>query len=303
MKGIILAGGAGTRLHPITRAVCKQLIPVFDKPMIYYPLSVLMLGGIRDICIITTPEDQEHFYRLLGDGSQIGLRFTYIAQPRPEGLAQAFLLSRDFLRNEPCCLVLGDNLFYGHNFSVLMRRYAAITHGATVFGYRVSDPERYGVVSFAADGRAETIEEKPAQPKSHYAVTGLYFYDGRAADLAATLSPSARGELEITDLNNIYLREGSLSVCALGRGVAWLDTGTFESMLQASSFVQAVQDRQGAKIACIEEIAWQNGYITSEQLRVLAESMRKNDYGRYLLDLLDDSGAPEQPHRPAHHPD
>ena len=286
MKGIILAGGAGTRLYPITRAVCKQLIPVFDKPMIYYPLSVLMLGGIRDICIITTPEEQGQFRKLLGDGGQLGLRFTYIVQPKPEGLAQAFLLARDFLRNEPCCLVLGDNLFYGHSFSTLMRQYAGITHGATVFGYRVSDPERYGVVSFDAQGRAETIEEKPAHPKSHYAVTGLYFYDGRVADLAATLKPSPRGELEITDLNNIYLAEGTLSVCAFGRGIAWLDTGTFESMLQASSFVQAVQDRQGAKIACIEEIAWQNGYITDTQLRALAEPMRNNDYGCYLLELL-----------------
>jgi glucose-1-phosphate thymidylyltransferase len=291
MKGIILAGGAGTRLYPITRAVCKQLVPVFDKPMIYYPLSVLMLADIREVCVITTPDDQEQFRRLLGDGGQLGMRFTYIVQPRPEGLAQAFLLARDFLDNEPCCLVLGDNLFYGQNFSTLMRRYAGTTHGATVFGYRVSDPERYGVVSFNEQGLAESIEEKPARPKSHYAVTGLYFYDGRAADLAATLAPSARGELEITDLNNLYLREGTLSVCVLGRGTAWLDTGTFESMLQASSFVQAVQDRQGTKIACIEEIAWQNGSITDDQLRRLAEPMRNNDYGRYLLDLLDNPDA------------
>lgn len=295
MKGIILAGGSGTRLYPITRGVCKQLIPIFDKPMIYYPLSVLMLGGIRDICIITTPEDQSQFRNLLDDGSQLGMHFTYIVQPKPEGLAQAFLLARDFLNNEPCCLVLGDNLFYGHSFSSLMRESAEITHGARVFGYRVSDPERYGVVSFDAQGRAETIEEKPAHPKSHYAVTGLYFYDGRAADLAATLKPSPRGELEITDLNNLYLREGTLSVCAFGRGVAWLDTGTFESMLQASSFVQAVQDRQGARIACIEEIAWQNGYITDDQLRALADPMRKNDYGRYLVSLLDDKAMQPAP--------
>lgn len=287
MKGIILAGGSGTRLYPITRGVCKQLIPVFDKPMIYYPLSVLMLGGMREICIITTPEDQVHFRNLLGDGSQLGMSFTYVVQPKPEGLAQAFLLARDFLNNEPCCLVLGDNLFYGPSFSELMRTHAANSLGATVFGYRVRDPERYGVVAFDAHGKVSSIEEKPASPKSHYAVTGLYFYDGRVADMAASLKPSPRGELEITDLNNLYLREGTLSVCTLGRGVAWLDTGTFESLLQASSFVQVVQDRQGTKIACIEEIAWQNGYINDEELRALAEPMRKNDYGQYLLDLLE----------------
>ena len=287
MKGIILAGGSGTRLYPITRGVCKQLIPVFDKPMIYYPLSVLMLGGIREVCIITTPEDQSNFRNLLGDGSQLGMSFTYVVQPKPEGLAQAFLLARDFLAGEPCCLVLGDNLFYGHSFSALMREYAALKHGATVFGYPVRDPERYGVVSFDADGKAVSIEENPAKPKSRYAVTGLYFYDGRVADLAATLEPSPRGELEITDLNNIYLREGTLSVCTFGRGVAWLDTGTFESMLQASSFVQAVQDRQGSRIACIEEIAWNNGFIDDAQLRALAEPMRKNEYGQYLLELLE----------------
>ena len=287
MKGIILAGGSGTRLYPITRGVCKQLIPVFDKPMIYYPLSVLMLGGIREICIITTPEDQRHFRDLLGDGSQLGLSFTYIEQPKPEGLAQAFLLARDFLNNEPCCLVLGDNLFYGENFSSLMRQHAALIDGAIVFGYRVSDPERYGVVAFDADGKVSSIEEKPVKPKSSYAVTGLYFYDGRVADMAASLKPSVRGELEITDLNNLYLAEGSLSVCTLSRGVAWLDTGTFDSLLQASSFVQVVQDRQGTRIACVEEIAWANGYISDQQLRELAEPLSKNEYGRYLLDLLD----------------
>ncbi len=287
MKGIILAGGSGTRLYPITHGVCKQLIPVFDKPMIYYPLSVLMLAGIREICIITTPGDEINFRSLLGDGSQFGLAFTYVPQPKPEGLAQAFLLARDFLQGEPCCLVLGDNLFYGEKFSTLMREHTALTHGATVFGYRVRDPERYGVVAFDADGKVSSIEEKPARPKSHYAVTGLYFYDGRVADMAATLKPSPRGELEITDLNNLYLREGSLSVCTLGRGVAWLDTGTFESLLQASSFVQAVQDRQGTRIACIEEIAWLNGYISDQQLRMLAEPLAKNDYGRYLLDVLE----------------
>ena len=287
MKGIILAGGSGTRLYPITRGVCKQLIPVFDKPMIYYPLSVLMLGGIREICIITTPEDQRHFRDLLGDGSQLGLSFTYIEQPKPEGLAQAFLLARDFLNNEPCCLVLGDNLFYGENFSSLMRQHAALTDGAIVFGYRVRDPERYGVVAFDANGKVSSIEEKPTRPKSSYAVTGLYFYDGRVADMAASLKPSPRGELEITDLNNLYLAEGSLSVCTLSRGVAWLDTGTFDSLLQASSFVQVVQDRQGTRIACVEEIAWANGYISDQQLRKLAEPLSKNEYGRYLLDLLD----------------
>jgi glucose-1-phosphate thymidylyltransferase len=285
MKGIILAGGSGTRLYPITLGVCKQLIPVFDKPMIYYPLSVLMLGGMRDICIITTPEDQSAFRKLLGDGSRFGLRFTYIVQPRPEGLAQALILAGDFLAGEPSCLILGDNLFYGHNLSELIRTSAALTSGANVFGYRVRDPERYGVVEIDARGRPVSLEEKPARPRSHYAVTGLYFYDGRAPDMAATLAPSARGELEITDLNRLYLREGSLSVTVFGRGVAWLDTGTFESLLQASAFVQAVQDRQGTRIACIEEIARANGYITDDQLRALAEPMRKNEYGRYLLDL------------------
>jgi glucose-1-phosphate thymidylyltransferase len=290
MKGIILAGGSGTRLYPVTLGVCKQLVPVFDKPMIYYPLSVLMLAGMREICIITTPADQPAFRNLLGDGGRLGMRFTYIAQPRPEGLAQALILARDFLAGEPSCLILGDNLFYGHNLSELVRAGAALASGAGVFGYRVRDPERYGVVELDARGRPVSLEEKPASPRSQYAVTGLYFYDGRAPDLAATLAPSARGELEITDLNRLYLREGSLSVTVFGRGVAWLDTGTFESLLQASAFVQAVQDRQGSRIACIEEIAWANGYITDDQLRALAAPMRNNEYGRYLLDLLDISG-------------
>jgi glucose-1-phosphate thymidylyltransferase len=285
MKGIILAGGSGTRLYPVTLGVCKQLIPVFDKPLIYYPLSVLMLAGMRDICIITTPADQPAFMNLLGDGTRLGMRFTYIAQPRPEGLAQALILAGDFLAGEPSCLILGDNLFYGHNLSELIRAGAALTSGAGVFGYRVRDPERYGVVEIDARGRPVSLEEKPANPRSQYAVTGLYFYDGRAPDMAATLAPSARGELEITDLNRLYLREGSLSVTLFGRGVAWLDTGTFESLLQASAFVQAVQDRQGARIACLEEIAWANGYITDDQLRALAAPMRNNEYGRYLLDL------------------
>jgi glucose-1-phosphate thymidylyltransferase len=290
MKGIILAGGSGTRLYPVTLGVCKQLVPVFDKPMIYYPLSVLMLAGIREICVITTPADQPAFRNLLGDGGRLGMRFTYIAQPRPEGLAQALILARDFLAGEPSCLILGDNLFYGHNLSELVRAGATLASGAGVFGYRVRDPERYGVVELDAQGRPVSLEEKPASPRSQYAVTGLYFYDGRAPDMAATLAPSARGELEITDLNRLYLREGSLSVTLFGRGVAWLDTGTFESLLQASAFVQAVQDRQGARIACLEEIAWANGYITDDQLRALAAPMRNNEYGRYLLDLPDISG-------------
>ncbi len=288
MKGIILAGGSGTRLYPITRGVCKQLIPVYDKPMIYYPLSVLMLAGIRDICIITTPADQGHFHNLLGDGSSLGLRFTYIPQPSPDGLAQAFILAKDFLQGEPCCLVLGDNLFYGDSLGPMLEGCASLQKGAAVFGYKVRDPEQYGVVEFDAKGRVLSIEEKPAHPKSRYAVTGLYFYDGRASEMAASLRPSARGELEITDLNNLYLQEGLLSMRMLGRGIAWLDTGSFATMLQASSFVQAVQDRQGSKIACVEEIAWSKGFIDDAQLQRLAAPMSKNEYGRYLLELLED---------------
>ena len=288
MKGIVLAGGSGTRLAPITRGVCKQLMPVYDKPMIYYPLSMLLLAGIRDICIITTPGDQPRFQELLGDGSQFGVCFTYVVQPSPDGLAQAFLLARDFLAGEPCCLILGDNLFYGDRLPTLLRRSANLTAGGTVFGYKVRDPERYGVVEFDADSRVLSIEEKPAKPKSRYAVTGLYFYDGAVADMAATLKPSARGELEITDLNNLYLREGRLKVEFLGRGIAWLDTGTFESLHQASSFVRAVQNRQGLKISCLEEIAYRMGYIDAAALERLAAPMLKNDYGQYLMDILHD---------------
>ena len=290
MKGIILAGGSGTRLYPITRGVCKQLIPVYDKPMIYYPLSVLMLAGIREICIITTSSDQDQFQNLFGDGSQLGISITYIVQPKPEGLAQALLLGRDFLAGEPCCLILGDNLFYGASMPALLQRCAKIKDGGIIFGYKVRDPERYGVVEFDAEQNVISIEEKPAEPRSSYAVTGLYFYDGHASDLAATLKPSARGELEITDLNNLYLQSGKLKVEFLGRGVAWLDTGTFESMHQASSYVRVVQERQGLRIAAIEEIAFRMGYITADALRSLAEPMLKNDYGQYLVDVANDRG-------------
>lgn len=287
MKGIILAGGSGTRLYPITTGVCKQLLPVYDKPMIYYPLSALMLAGLKDIMIISTPDDLPRFREMLKDGSHLGLNLTYMEQPKPEGLAQAFILARDFLAGEPSCLVLGDNLFYGGNLSELLQNCATLQEGGIVFGYKVRDPERYGVVEFDDNQQVVSIEEKPANPKSRYAVTGLYFYDGRAPELAATLKPSPRGELEITDLNNLYLREGKLNVEFLGRGVAWLDTGTFESMHQASSFVRAVQDRQGLKICCIEEISFRMGYIDAEQLKTLAKPMLKNDYGRYLSELAE----------------
>ena len=286
-KGIILAGGSGTRLYPVTRVVSKQLLPVYDKPMIFYPLSTLMLAGIREILIITTPQDAPAFEHLLGDGSQWGLRLAYAQQPSPDGLAQALVIARDFLDGAPSCLVLGDNIFYGHGLTEVLRSANARTAGATVFGYRVRDPERYGVVEFAGDGHAIGLEEKPSQPKSNYAVTGLYFYDANAPDDAAALAPSPRGELEITDLNRRYLERGELMVERLGRGYAWLDTGTHESLLQAANFIETIEERQGLKVACPEEIAFQNGWITRTQLLALAEPLRKNAYGQYLIALAD----------------
>ena len=288
MKGIILAGGSGSRLYPLTLAVSKQLMPVYDKPMIYYPLSVLMLAGIRDIAIVTTPADRDAFQRLLGDGSQWGLAFTFIEQPSPDGIAQVFLLAEEFIAGEPCCLVLGDNIFYGTGPTGLLQEAASITAGAIVFGCHVADPERYGVVTFDANGRAIHIEEKPAKPQSRYAVTGLYFYDGNVAAMAKKLKPSARGELEITDLNNLYLKQGVLQVLVLGRGYAWLDTGTHESLLEASEFVRAVELRQGIKIASPEEIAYRKGTIDREQFRKLAMTLSKSPYGEYLLRLLEE---------------
>lgn len=285
-KGIILAGGSGTRLYPLTRAVCKQLLPIYDKPLVYFPLTTLMLAGIRDILVITTPDDQWQFRRLLGDGSQWGLRLAYEVQPRPEGLAQAFLIGRDFIGDDPCALVLGDNIFFGHYFRADLRRVMTNELGATVFGYRVSDPERYGVVEFDAEGRARSIEEKPAHPRSNYAVTGLYFYDNHVVDVARSIRPSARGELEITDVNQVYLRDKLLRVERMGRGYAWFDAGTHESLLQASEFVRTIQERQGFQIACPEEIAHVLGYIDDDQLRALAEPLKKTNYGRYLTDIV-----------------
>ena len=286
MKGIILAGGSGTRLYPITRGVSKQLLPVYDKPMIYYPLSVLMLAGIRDILVITTSEDNTSFKRLLGDGSDFGISISYAVQPSPDGLAQAFIIGEEFIGNDNVCLVLGDNMFYGQSFTQTLKQAAAKTHGATVFGYQVKDPERFGVVEFDENFNALSIEEKPQQPKSDWAVTGLYFYDQRVVEFAKQIKPSARSELEISDLNQMYLEDGSLSVQLLGRGFAWLDTGTHESLHEAASFVQTVQNIQDLQIACLEEIAWRNGWLSDEKLEELARPMAKNQYGQYLLRLL-----------------
>lgn len=286
MKGIILAGGHGTRLYPLTLAVSKQLLPVYDKPMIYYPLSMLMLAGITDVLVISTPEALPLFRQLLGDGGQWGMQFSYIEQSAPRGLAEAFLLGRDFVGGEPACLILGDNIFYGHGLPTQLRSAATLSEGALIFAYPVRDPERYGVVEFDKDGRAISIVEKPSQPRSNFAVPGLYFYDGRVSELAASLKPSARGELEITDLNRLYLEEGSLRVEQIGRGTAYFDAGTHESLLQAGMFIQAVQDRQGMMISCPEEIAWRMGFIDAAQLEKLGQAMRQNEYGQYLIRLV-----------------
>jgi glucose-1-phosphate thymidylyltransferase len=287
LKGIILAGGAGSRLHPLTRAVSKQLMPIYNKPMIYYPLSTLMLSGIRSVLVITTPHEQDGFKRLLGDGSEIGLQITYAAQPNPGGLAQAFLIGRDFVGPDRAALALGDNIFYGAHFSDYLRNAAARETGATVFAYQVRDPERYGVVEFDADGKAVSLEEKPSKPKSSYAVTGLYFYDNQVVDIAAKLQPSARGELEITDVNRTYLASGALRVEKLARGIAWLDTGTHESLMQASNYIHAIEERQGLMVACLEEIAYRMGYITAAEVTGLARAMGSSAYGQYLLRMLD----------------
>lgn len=289
MKGIILAGGSGTRLYPLTKAVSKQILPIYDKPMIYYPLSVLMLSDIRDILIISTPRDIETFKELFGDGSFIGLRISYKVQPSPDGLAQAFILGEEFIGDDNVCLVLGDNIFYGYGLPKILRQASSLNTGATVFGYYVSDPERYGVVEFDKNKKVVGIEEKPEKPKSNYAVTGLYYYDNSVVEKAKKLKPSKRGELEITDLNKLYLEEGALKTELLGRGMAWLDTGTHESLIQASNFIASIEQRQGLKVSCIEEIAYRKGYINDEQLKRLADPLKKNQYGQYLLKLLDKS--------------
>ncbi|MBL6449852.1 glucose-1-phosphate thymidylyltransferase RfbA [Fulvivirga sp. 29W222] len=288
MKGIILAGGSGTRLYPLTKTISKQLLPIYDKPMIYHPLSVLMLANIKEILIITTPEDSEAFKSLLSDGSQLGLDIQYAVQPSPDGLAQAFIIGEEFIGDDSCCLILGDNIFYGYNFSKTLIQAAQIQDGATVFGYYVKDPERYGVVEFTEDNQVVSLVEKPQNPKSNYAVTGLYFYDNTVSEKAKQIKPSPRGELEITDLNNMYLLEGKLHVELLGRGMAWLDTGTHQSLLQASNFVESIEERQGLKIACLEEIAFRKGYISKNQLVELAQPLLKNQYGQYLIKIAEE---------------
>ena len=287
-KGIVLAGGSGTRLHPTTKGVSKQLLPIYDKPMIYYPLSVLMLAGIRDVLLISTPDDIAGYQRLLGDGADLGIRLQYAIQASPDGLAQAFIIGEEFIGQDSVCLVLGDNIFYGQGFSPLLQKAVQRTQGATVFGYQVKDPERFGVVEFDAQGKARSIEEKPTHPKSHYAVTGLYFYDNSVVQLAKQVKPSARGELEITSINQAYLEQGQLSVELLGRGFAWLDTGTHESLLQAGMFVETIEARQGYKIACLEEIAYHNGWLSKVDIQRLGQALRKSGYGQYLLDLIKD---------------
>lgn len=286
LKGIILAGGSGTRLYPLTRSISKQLIPIYDKPMIYYPLSILMLAGIREILIISTPEDTPRFQQLLGDGSELGIQLTYEIQSSPNGIAEAFIIGESFIGDDSVALILGDNIFYGHGLTKLVKEASERSHGATVFGYNVKDPERFGVVEFNKEGKAISIEEKPEKPKSSYAVTGLYFYDNRVVEFAKKIEPSPRGELEITDINNAYLQANELNVTLLGRGFAWLDTGTHESLLEASQFIETIERRQNQKVACLEEIAFRNGYISTGQLRKLAEPLKKNAYGQYLLDIV-----------------